>query len=67
MNLKSYLEKVGKVVTQIVSFKNGEKKTLNHIKTDTIRQSQFTHMDTTDGRTFSINDKEVNWYETIKE
>ena len=67
LSLKSNIEELGKVVSQIISFKSGETKTIEHIKTDTFQQSQFTRFDTTDGKRYMINDKEVNWIETIAE
>ena len=67
MNLKSFTNNVSKYVTQIISFKNGEKKTIKNIITSEISQSEFTKLPVKDGRIFAINTKEVNWFETIKE
>lgn len=67
IKMKSNIEEVGEIVTQIISFKNGEKKTLKHVITKSISQSEFTKMDVTDGRRFSIQTKEVNWFESIPE
>ena len=66
-SLKSNIEELGEVVTQIISFKSGETKTIKNIKTNSMSQSQFTRFDTTDGKRYMINDKEVNWIETLKQ
>ena len=65
--MKSNIEDVGEVVTQIISFKSGEKKTVKHVISKTISQSEFTRMDMTDGRRFSAHTCEVNWFESIPE
>ena len=67
MNLQSSTNKQGKVVTQIIHFKDGSKKTIEHIQTDSIRQGQFTQFTLTDGRLIYINDKNVNMIEVFKE
>lgn len=67
MSLKSSTEKIGKVVTQIIHFKGGEKLTFCGILTETIKQGQFTKMNTKDGRMIMVNDKNVNAIEVFKE
>lgn len=63
MSLKSSTEKVGEVVTQIIGFKDGSKKTFRNIKTSSITQSEFTRMETTDGYWIYVNPDNVNWFE----
>lgn len=65
MSKKSSVEQKGKVVTQIISFKNGEKKTWEGVIAETIVQSEFTRFDLVDGRRVYISTKEVNWFEVI--
>ena len=67
ISLKSSVEKKGKLVTQIITGISGIKKTFRGVKTETIEQGQFTHFETTDGRTILINDKNVLWIEVFKE
>lgn len=64
MNLKSSINEVGKVVTQIIHFKNGEEKTFDNIITESIKVGTFTKMQTTDKKLIAINQKEVIWFET---
>jgi hypothetical protein len=59
MNLLSSVSRKGKVVTQIITFVGGYKKTIEGIKTETIKQSEFTHMETEDGRLILVNPKNV--------
>jgi len=67
MNLKSSVSKVAPKVTQIITFIDGYKKTVEGIKTDTIKQSEFTHMETEDGRLILVNPKNVLMIEVFKE
>jgi len=66
-SFNSSVEDKGKIVTQIVIFSNGNKKTFKHIKTDTISQSEFTHFDLVDGRRIYINPKNVDCFEVFTE
>jgi hypothetical protein len=66
MNLKSSANKQGKVVTEIIHFSDGSKKTIEGILTETIRQGQFTQFMLTDGRLIYINDRNVNMIEVFK-
>ena len=59
MNLHSTVNKRGEIVTQIIHFINGEKRTFENIKTNNIKQGQFTKLETVDGRLIMINDKNV--------
>lgn len=67
MNLQSSTNKQGEVVTQIIHFINGEKRTFENIKTDSIKQGQFTKFKTTDGKLIMINDKNVLCIEVFKQ
>jgi len=68
VDLKSSVtEQSGTVVTQIIHFIGGEKRTFNNIISDTIRQGQFTKFKQTDGTWIMINDKNVLCIEVFKE
>lgn len=67
MSLKSSAETKGKVVTQIITFINGVKKTIKGVQTETIVQGQFTKFETTDGRLVMINDNNVLCVEVFAE
>lgn len=67
MNLKSSVSKKGKRVTQIITFLDGYKKTIQHIDTESIVQSEFTHMETDDGRLVLVNPKNVLLVEVFNE
>ena len=67
MNLQSSSNKQGKLVTQIIHFSDGSKKTIENIMTETIRQGQFTQFMLEDGRLIYINDKRVNMVEVFKQ
>lgn len=67
MNLQSSSNKQGKIVTQIIHFSDGSKKTIENIMTETIRQGQFTQFMLKDGRLVYINDKRVNMIEVFKQ
>ena len=66
VNLQSSANKQGKVVTQIIHFKDGSKKTIEGILTDSIRQGQFTQFMLDDGRLIYVNDRNVNMIEVFK-
>jgi hypothetical protein len=66
-DLKSSLRDMGNTVTQIIHFVGGEKRTFYGIKTDTIRQGQFTKLYQNDGTLIMINDKNVLCIEIFKE
>jgi hypothetical protein len=67
MSLLSSVEDKGEVVTQVIGFSSGNKKTWSGVKTDTIQQSEFTRFDTIDGRRVYINTRNVDWFEIIPE
>jgi len=64
-SLKSSAERKGKIVTQIITFEGGVKKTVRDIITSTIIQGQFTKYETLDGRLVFINDSKVLSIETF--
>lgn len=59
IDLQSTTKKQGQLVTQIIHFIGGEKRTFENIKTSVIKQGQFTKLETADGRLIMINDKNV--------
>ena len=61
------MEKKGKIVTQIIAFSNGNKKTFNGIKVDSIAQGEFVHFELLDGRMIYINQKNVDFFEVFSE
>lgn len=66
LDLLSSAGKQGNVVTQIIHFSDGSKKTIEGIKTDTIRQGQFTQFETENERLVFVNDKNVNMIEVFR-
>ncbi len=66
-NLKSSINNVGEVVTQIIHFKGGVKRTFHNILAETITQGQFTKYYNTDGTMIMINDSNVLCIEIFKE
>lgn len=66
-SLKSSVELKGGIVTQIITFEGGIKKTIRGIKTDTIIQGQLTKFETLDGRLVMINDDKVLSVEVFNE
>ena len=67
MDLHSSIKSQGEVVTQIIHFMNGEKRTFENIVTSSVKQGQFTKLETTDGRLVMINDKNVLMIEVFSE
>lgn len=65
-NLKSSVNKIGEIVTQIVQFENGEQKTFEGVITKSIRVGMFTKFETVDGKMIAIAHNKVNWFETHK-
>lgn len=59
IDLQSTTKKQGELVTQIIHFVGGEKRTFENIKTSHIKQGQFTKLETYDGRLIMVNDKNV--------
>ena len=58
-DLKSSVKEVGETVVQIIHFVGGEKRTFYDLRTDQIRQGQFTKLYQTDGTMIMVNDKNV--------
>lgn len=58
---------MGKTVTQIIHFTNGNKRTFSGIITETIKQGEFTKMMLTDGRMLMINTANVDCVEIFDE
>ena len=67
MDFKSTVNQQGKIVTQIIHFIGGEKRTFHGIISESIKQGQFTKFKTTDGTMICINDKNVLCIEIFKE
>lgn len=68
INLKSSVNEIsGEIVTQIIHFINGEKRTFSHIMSKTIRQGQFTKFQQKDGTWIMVNDKNVLCIEVFNE
>lgn len=67
MDLQSTTKSQGEVVTQIIHFINGEKRTFESILTSSVKQGQFTKLVTLDGRLIMINDKNVLCVEVFKQ
>ena len=66
-DLQSSLKKQGEYITQIIHFIGGEKRTFENIKSEYIKQGQFTKLITKDGRMILINDKNVLCIEVFTE
>jgi len=66
-NLKSTVNEQGKYVTQIIHFVNGVKRTYHGIKSESIKQGQFTKMLCKDGTMLMINDANVLCIEIFPE
>lgn len=66
-DLQSSTKKQGKYITQIIHFVQGEKRTFEHVKSEYIKQGQFTKLMTKDGRMILINDKNVLCIEIFPE
>jgi hypothetical protein len=63
----SSIKIMGEKVTQIITFKNGVKKTINGIYSETIKQGQFTKFMTDNGCMVLVNDNNVLMIEVFKE
>jgi hypothetical protein len=66
-SLKSSVERKGKKVTQIITGKEGFKKTFRGVISETIEQGEFTKFETDDGRLVMVNTKNVLFVEVFKE
>ena len=67
VDLQSSTKKVGELVTQIIHFKGGEKRTFENVLTSTIKQGQFTKLETINGQMIMVNDKNVLCIEIFKQ
>lgn len=65
-DLKSSTKSIGPIVTQIIHFIGGEKRTFHDIETTSISQGQFTKLHQADGTIIMINDKNVLCVEIFK-
>ena len=65
INLLSSVAKEGETVTQIIHFKDGTRKTIHEIITNTIETGKFTKFSCKDGRMIMVNDENVNMIETF--
>ena len=65
INLLSSVCNDGEVVTQIIHFKDGTRKTIHGIITSSIETGKFTKFYCKDGRMIMINDDNVNMVETF--
>jgi len=67
LNLNSTVTQQGKIVTQIIHFKDGTKRTFTGILSESITQGQFTKFFREDGSMIMINDKNVLCIEVFTE
>lgn len=67
MDLESSIKQQGEVVTQIIHFIGGEKRTFHGILSKSVKQGQFTKFQTVSGEMILINDKNVLCIEVFKE
>ena len=67
MNLKSSVRQQGEVITQIIHFIGGEKRTFHGMLAESVKQGQFTKFKTVSGEMILINDKNVLCIEVFKE
>lgn len=67
MNLLSSVNKVGKIVTQVIIYRDNVKRTHYGVKAETISQGEFTHFEKLDGRTIFVNTKNVLEIEIFNE
>ena len=67
MNLHSTIGNKGKLVTEVIHFNKGNKRTITGILTDTIKQGEFTKFETTDGRMILVNTANVDLIEVFGE
>ena len=66
-SLQSSVEEKGKIVTQIIHYMDGTKKTFKGVITSTIEQSEFTRFDLKSGRRIYINTINVKTFEVFEE
>ena len=66
-DLQSSVKKQGKYVTQIIHFKDGQRKTIHGIISHSIETGKFTKFNCLDGRMIMVNDDNVNMIQTLGE
>jgi len=66
-DLQSTVKNQGEYVTQIIHFVDGQKRTFTGIRSDSIKQGQFTKFKLKDGRWLFINDEKVLCVEVFSE
>jgi hypothetical protein len=66
-NFKSSVLEKGNIVTEIIVFSGGNKKTFKGVITKSIHQSEFARFDLTDGRRIYINPNNVDCFEVLPE
>ena len=66
-DLRPSVNQVGEVVTQIIHFVGGEKRTFNHVISKSLLQGQFTKFKQTDGTWVMVNDKNILCIEVFEE
>ena len=67
LDLKSSVKSQGKYVTQIIHFKGCVKRTYNGIKTDSIKQCEFTKFNCKNGAMVLVIDENVLMIEVFPE
>lgn len=67
MSFHSSFTKVAPTVKQTLYFSGGDSKTIDGIITSKIKQSEYTELTCTNGVTWSINPKKVNYFKTESE
>ena len=67
MNLHSTVEQKGKIVTEILHFQGGNKRTIKGIISNTIVQGEFTKFETINGRLIMVNTSNVDMVEVFEE
>lgn len=67
VDLQSSTKEIGELVTQIVHFRNGNKRTIQNIRTQTIKQGEFTKFMLSDGRMVMINTANVDMIEVFSQ
>jgi len=66
-DLESSLKEKGEYVTEIIHFREGNKRTFTGVETKSIKQGQFTKLKLKDGRYVLVNDNNVLCIEVFGE
>ena len=67
INLHSTVNDQGTYVTQIIHFVGGVKRTFHGIRTDSLKQGQFSKFECSDGTMIMVNDENVLCIEVFPE